>query len=226
MPRRELQANGHGHGHAAATGGVPPTAGAATQAAQRILTLSTESLDMMRGVTAVVKESLDRADAWVERLRVIGLQRQQQHPEAPEQSSFRGLPGSSATTPGLSELHFSDYGFPSPPLTGPGSPQNGFSTPAFDAPSPGVSYEFGSLTLDGAEGGASTHVTPKTVLKSLPEEASQDERPRAVEQDIGGNDKSQTSDSTNPGPHMSKDDDAVHIEPGPGPGLSKMDVDT
>jgi hypothetical protein len=58
MPRRELQANGH-----AGAGSVPPTAGAATQAAQRILTLSTESLDMMRGVTAVVKESLDRAEA-------------------------------------------------------------------------------------------------------------------------------------------------------------------
>jgi transcriptional repressor OPI1 len=58
--RRELQANGHGH---AGAGGVPPTAGTATQAARRILTLSTESLDMMRGVTAVVKESLDRAEA-------------------------------------------------------------------------------------------------------------------------------------------------------------------
>ena len=35
----------------------------ANQAAQRILTLSTESLDMIRGVTGVVKESLDRANA-------------------------------------------------------------------------------------------------------------------------------------------------------------------
>ena len=52
----------NGHGHATA-GIVPSTAGGATQAAQRILTLSTESLDMMRGVTAVVKESLDRAEA-------------------------------------------------------------------------------------------------------------------------------------------------------------------
>lgn len=40
-----------------------PTAGAATQAAQRIMTLATESLDMMRSVTAVFKESLDRAEA-------------------------------------------------------------------------------------------------------------------------------------------------------------------
>lgn len=42
-----------------------PTASAATRAAQHILTLATESLDMMRGVTGVVKESLDRADAYV-----------------------------------------------------------------------------------------------------------------------------------------------------------------
>ncbi len=42
---------------------VPPTAGSAKQAAQRILALATESLDMMRGVTGVVKDSLDRADA-------------------------------------------------------------------------------------------------------------------------------------------------------------------
>ena len=46
-----------------ASGGVP--AGTANQAAQRILTLATESLDMLRGVTGVFKESLDRADALV-----------------------------------------------------------------------------------------------------------------------------------------------------------------
>jgi len=63
---------------------VPPTAGAANQAAQRILTLATESLDMMRGVTAVVKDSLDRADAWIERLRIVGLQRQAQDGDTAE----------------------------------------------------------------------------------------------------------------------------------------------
>ena len=40
-----------------------PTASGANRAAQHILTLATESLDMMRGVTGVVKESLDRADS-------------------------------------------------------------------------------------------------------------------------------------------------------------------
>jgi hypothetical protein len=41
------------------------SAGAAVLAAQRILTLATESLDMMRGVTGVMKDSLERADAYV-----------------------------------------------------------------------------------------------------------------------------------------------------------------
>lgn len=47
----------------------------ANATAERILKLATESLDMLRGVTGVFKESLDRADAWVERLRVVGVQR-------------------------------------------------------------------------------------------------------------------------------------------------------
>ncbi|KAK7687693.1 hypothetical protein QCA50_008909 [Cerrena zonata] len=45
------------------------------QAAQKILTLAVESLDMLRAVTAVFKESLDKADAWVERLRSVGINR-------------------------------------------------------------------------------------------------------------------------------------------------------
>ncbi|KAJ2914031.1 hypothetical protein MD484_g6365, partial [Candolleomyces efflorescens] len=49
--------------------------GAAIVAAQRILSLATESLDMMRGVTGVVKDSLDRAELWISRLRTVGLQR-------------------------------------------------------------------------------------------------------------------------------------------------------
>jgi hypothetical protein len=42
-------------------GGVEP--GKALAAAQKVLVLATESLDMMRGMTAVVADSLDRADA-------------------------------------------------------------------------------------------------------------------------------------------------------------------
>ena len=50
------------------SGGNAMSASAALVASQRILALATESLDMMRNVTGVVKESLDRADAYVSSL--------------------------------------------------------------------------------------------------------------------------------------------------------------
>ena len=70
-------------------------AGTALVAAQRILALATESLDMMRNVTGVMKNSLDRAEAfvplffiffftdlsisrWVGRLRTVKIQRETQ----------------------------------------------------------------------------------------------------------------------------------------------------
>ena len=54
----------HGPSRVAANGAPHvATAGTATNAAQKILTLATESLDMLRAVTAVFKESLDKADA-------------------------------------------------------------------------------------------------------------------------------------------------------------------
>ncbi|TFY61075.1 hypothetical protein EVJ58_g4733 [Rhodofomes roseus] len=74
----------------APSGMAPTTVDSANQAAQRIMTLATESLDMLRGVTAVVSESLERADAWVERLRVVGLQRQ--NGEAGPDASLDALP--------------------------------------------------------------------------------------------------------------------------------------
>ncbi|KDQ19069.1 hypothetical protein BOTBODRAFT_28564 [Botryobasidium botryosum FD-172 SS1] len=64
-----------------------PTASAATQAAQRVLTLATESLDTMRSVTGVFKDSLDRAEAWVERLRMVGIQRQQSQTQDAKQGN-------------------------------------------------------------------------------------------------------------------------------------------
>ena len=42
---------------------LPPTAGAARTAAHRVLTLATESLHAVRGVTGVFKDTLDRAEA-------------------------------------------------------------------------------------------------------------------------------------------------------------------
>ncbi|KAF8549868.1 Opi1-domain-containing protein [Imleria badia] len=97
-----------------------PTASAATRAAQHILTLATESLDMMRGVTGVVKESLDRADAWVERLRIIGLQRQQSVSDEPFDPT--PLPSARYSLPGLSST-------PSTPAQA-GTPLSIPSTPA------------------------------------------------------------------------------------------------
>lgn len=88
----------------------PPTAGTAAQAAQRVMTLATESLDMMRGVTGVVKDSLDRAEVWVDRLRVVGIQRGEQDTDEPmgppppdsgsSSSHHNGIPGTPALTSG------------------------------------------------------------------------------------------------------------------------------
>ncbi|KAH9479895.1 hypothetical protein JR316_0008491 [Psilocybe cubensis] len=76
-PGSSAAANGSGSSGTGGQGGGGQTvsATAALVASQRILTLATESLDMMRNVTSVVKDSLDRADAWVGRLRTVGIQR-------------------------------------------------------------------------------------------------------------------------------------------------------
>lgn len=50
---------------------LPPTAGAAKHAAHRVLTLAQESLHAVRGVTAVFKDTLDRAETYV--LSVISV---------------------------------------------------------------------------------------------------------------------------------------------------------
>lgn len=100
---------------------------------------------------------------WVERLRVVGLQRGQEQPEvhSQQQSSSGGPPG--ALTPGPSDSSYGyGYGFPSPP-SGPGSPWSAPPTPGIDTPSSSFSYGLGGLTLKGA----STNPTPKNALKTL-----------------------------------------------------------
>ncbi|KAG8787731.1 hypothetical protein FRB91_011715 [Serendipita sp. 411] len=57
---------------------LPPTAGAARHAAHRVLTLAQESLHAVKGVTSVFKDTLDRADTWVDRLRRVGYNRYQE----------------------------------------------------------------------------------------------------------------------------------------------------
>jgi hypothetical protein len=63
-PRVARAVVGNGAASSGADGNAV-SASAALVASQRILALATESLDMMRNVTGVVKESLDRADAYV-----------------------------------------------------------------------------------------------------------------------------------------------------------------
>lgn len=100
---------------------------------------------MMRGVTAVVKESLDRADAWVDRLRVVGIQRQGQAESAPWSPSSEG----GGPPPLPSPLNLADT---CPP----------FPVPA-DAPSH-MTSSLGALSL------ASAHSTPKVSVRTLDEE--------------------------------------------------------
>ncbi|KAG9307997.1 transcription factor Opi1-domain-containing protein [Chiua virens] len=154
-----------------------PTAGAATRAAQHILTLATESLDMMRGVTGVVKESLDRADAWVERLRIIGVQRPQPAPEDPldptmspsrqyRQSSLPGL----SSTPSTPAQTGTPLSIPSTPVTYP-SPDGlrmGIRLGEMSARA-----SLSELRLDEDGQGADGYQTPKSGFQSLREEGGE-----------------------------------------------------
>lgn len=168
-----------------------PTASAATRAAQHILTLATESLDMMRGVTGVVKESLDRADTyvvalfvdlevlmstrhcrWVERLRIIGVQRQQPAPDesfdptTSQSGQYRqSLPGLSSTpsTPAQVDTPLS---IPSTPATYP-SPDGlrmGIRLSEMSART-----SLSELRLDEDGEGAGGYETPKYGFRSLHE---------------------------------------------------------
>ena len=66
IPRTAVSKRGSGGGGGDEGGeNVRVPAGTALVAAQRILALATESLDMMRNVTGVMKDSLDRAEAYV-----------------------------------------------------------------------------------------------------------------------------------------------------------------
>ncbi|PBK66781.1 Opi1-domain-containing protein [Armillaria solidipes] len=116
------------------------TAGTAMVAAQRILTLATESLDMMRGVTGVVKDSLDRADAWVGRLRTVGIRGAAEGEETDAERE-------SVVPPSLKRRDSFDV---------PGTP-----TVPIDAPSPGVRLPLGRMSLeDEAEGSGRMDVDP------------------------------------------------------------------
>ncbi|KAJ7725136.1 transcription factor Opi1-domain-containing protein [Mycena maculata] len=116
-------------------GAVEP--GKALAAAQRVLVLATESLDMMRGVTAVVGDSLDRADAWVDRLRTVGIQRGMDGLALPDGSGAGGSAGGQWASWGSTGAS-STLGSP--------SPREGYASPtAYSAPSPG--FGLGGMSI-------------------------------------------------------------------------------
>ncbi|KAG7443384.1 Opi1-domain-containing protein [Guyanagaster necrorhizus] len=118
------------------------TTDTAMVAAQRILTLATESLDMMRGVTGVVKDSLDRADAWVGRLRTVGIRGASEGEETDAERE-------SVVPPSLKRRD--SFDIPGPP------------TVPVDAPSPDVRLPLSRMSLDEedeAEGSGRMDVDP------------------------------------------------------------------
>ncbi|KAJ7777036.1 transcription factor Opi1-domain-containing protein [Mycena metata] len=143
--------HGHGHSRRGSTqggGGVEP--GKALAAAQRVLTLATESLDMMRGVTAVVGDSLDRADAWVDRLRTVGIQRGMdglalpEGGEHPHPGWVHAQGGSPRSTPGYASASAGarspgSYAAASPVYASGGAPSPGFGVGGMSLGSSGYS---------------------------------------------------------------------------------------
>ncbi|KAJ3511069.1 hypothetical protein NLJ89_g4307 [Agrocybe chaxingu] len=205
-PRMSRAVLRHGE-HAEGTNGDHPlhpqvSHGSALLAAQRILALATESLDMMRNVTGVVKESLDKADAWVGRLRTVGIQRGAQEGEDDADGSELDFPPSSShrmrhrrTDSSQSAYDDQDIGsgMPSPFFSGastnwgssipstPGgayTPVNSSFSYAGNASSPGaIHIPIGSMSL------GSRYNTPKSAVVGLPdeEEEGEDEAGRRVE---------------------------------------------
>ncbi|KAJ7173325.1 transcription factor Opi1-domain-containing protein [Mycena filopes] len=116
----------HSHSRRGSTqGGSGVEPGKALAAAQRVLTLATESLDMMRGVTAVVGDSLDRADAWVDRLRTVGIQRGMDGLALPPHPppSHNAAPPPHASHTHNAQQHWAAGGSPAGyPYSGAGSP--------------------------------------------------------------------------------------------------------
>ncbi|GAA5985186.1 hypothetical protein JCM5350_004263 [Sporobolomyces pararoseus] len=82
--------------------------GPTEEAADRVLTFAVESLDMLRSVASIFGESVEKAEAWIERLRIVGLQRQRQRREQEQQQqaqqfSIEPPPPSSASS---SSMHW------------------------------------------------------------------------------------------------------------------------
>ncbi|KAF9264037.1 hypothetical protein L218DRAFT_301198 [Marasmius fiardii PR-910] len=74
IPFRGIHEGGGISGVGGANEGRTMSASSAMATTQKVLALATESLEMMKNVTGVVKKSLDAADQWVETMRRYGIQ--------------------------------------------------------------------------------------------------------------------------------------------------------
>lgn len=154
LPERWAMANPGGGGGQEEEG---PTISAAKAATGRVLSLAVEGLDMLSGCAAVFGESLERAEMyvgfrfsttfhcrlakslpfshrWVERLRILGLQRAAAHSQAQQQQQQQSM-----TSPAPPHLLGS-------PTTGP-SPHV-LSLPSSLAPTPTFQQSTTSTTDD------------------------------------------------------------------------------
>ncbi|KAF8517892.1 transcription factor Opi1-domain-containing protein [Hysterangium stoloniferum] len=167
-----------------------PSAVAATQAAQRILTLATESLDMMRSVTNVFKESLERAETWVERLRVVGIQR---HGPPPPLSSPGVEPSTTNNDPAPkpAKAGESEPQSPSIPSSTVPSTQSLTSLPDATQTSPPTSVASSVRRCERPGSGASSKCTVE--LRS--DESVKDVTEEAKQAEVGGASKKMDIDT-------------------------------
>jgi hypothetical protein len=107
----------------------------------------------MRGVTGVMKDSLDRADAWVGRLRVVGLAQPEEqrvqgsHPEGDDLSRSAGH--GRGKDDGDGEDEYGSRSYYSASSTFSSVP----STPGPPSPGVGAVMGLGGLNLDKRGGG-------------------------------------------------------------------------
>ncbi|GAA6002818.1 hypothetical protein JCM10207_007697 [Rhodosporidiobolus poonsookiae] len=108
------------------------------EAADRVLTFAVESLEMLRTVTGIFGESVEKAEAWIERLRIVGLDRQRQRQAAfaaasqQQQHPYAHHPGASP----LASTSAASYALPpSGPVSAVTSPSLSSSATFDDGPS-------------------------------------------------------------------------------------------
>jgi len=128
-----------------------------------VLTLATESLHAVRGVTGVFKETLDRAETWLERFRYVGYRSGDPVAALPAVSSSMTLPPIASPSPldrrqGPSDLHLDAF-TKSIPSVGPYGP--------YDTTSPGSPVPSSASDLASA-GGSSYGARSTTGRDSFP----------------------------------------------------------